>query len=408
MPTTASSRPATRTRLRRSRASPSHNWLAAPLVQALLLAAATRIALFAISWMSLRAFPRFDPYPAQLPDTFLPQHPFLDGWARWDASHYVAVAQLGYGDPSSPSPNGGLGFFPLYPLLMRAVVAVSGVEPTAGAYAAAGIVVSNVLFFVAVALLASFGRELGGERAALNAVLLFCVAPFSYFFNAAYSESLFLAIALLSLWLGRRERWWAAALVAGLGSATRLVGLALAPALLYLAYRRGASRRDLVAIALLSPSGLIAFFVYCALTFSDFLAYFAAQAEWGGWDEHVRFYFELFVTRPREAIGGDPRHLIIILNVALLVLFVALLPLVWKQLDPGTAIFTALLVVVQGAFTWVSLGRYLMPAFGVWLVGGLLLTHPRLSGWPRDAMVASSAILLSLLTVLFAHGFWTI
>jgi hypothetical protein len=144
------------------------------------------------------------------------------------------------------------------------------------------------------------------------------------------------------------------------------------------------------------------------LKFDDLFAYFTAQSEWGGWDEHVRFYVALCVTRPREAIGGDPRHLVIILNVALLALFVALLPLVWRRLDPGTAAFTTLLVVVQGAFTWVSLGRYLMPAFGVFLVGGLLLTHPRLAGWPRDAIVTSSALLLSLLTVLYAHGFWAI
>src|SRR4051812_6393530 len=104
-------------------------------MQALLIAAATRIVLFTIAWISLRAFPRFDSYPEQLPDSFLPQHPFLDGWARWDASHYVAVAQLGYGNPASPSPHGGLGFFPLYPLLMRAFVAVSGYDKTAGAYA---------------------------------------------------------------------------------------------------------------------------------------------------------------------------------------------------------------------------------------------------------------------------------
>jgi hypothetical protein len=390
------------------RAATSGNWLPAPIVKALLLAAVTRLALFAVSWMSLRIFPRFASYPAQLPDDFLPDHPFLDGWARWDASHYVAVAQLGYGDPASPSPNGGLGFFPLYPLLMRALVAISGVEPTAGAYAVAGIVISNLCFFLAVALLAWFGMELGGEQTALNATLLFCVAPFSYFFNAAYSESLFFAIALLSLWLGRRGQWWAAGLVAALGSATRLVGLAIGPALLYLAYRRGASRRDLVAIAVTSPAGLVIYFLYCALKFDDLFAYFTAQSEWGGWDEHVRFYVELFVTRPREAIGGDPRHLVIILNVALLALFVALLPLVWRRLDPGTAAFTTLLVVVQGAFTWVSLGRYLMPAFGVFLVGGLLLTHPRLAGWPRDAIVTSSALLLSLLTVLYAHGFWAI
>ena len=376
--------------------------------QALLIAGATRLVLFLVTWLSLRAFPRFASYPEQLPDSFLPEHPFLDGWARWDAAHYVAVAQLGYGDPASPSPHGGLGFFPLYPLLMRAFVAATGFDKTAGAYAAAGIVISNVCFFAAIALLAKIALEVAGERAALNAVLLFCVAPFGFFFNAAYSESLFLLIVLSALWFGRKGQWWAAGAMAALGSATRLVGLAIGPALLFLAYKRGAKPRDLLAIMLLSPSGLVAFFIYCAVKFDDLFAYFDAQSEWGGWREHVWDYVELFVIHPKDAIGADSRHLIILLNVALLALFLAFLPTVWKRLDPGTAMLTTLLVIGQGAITWVSLGRYLMPAVGVFIAGGILLVHPKLAGWPRDTIVAGSAILLSALTVLYAHGFWVV
>ena len=56
---------------------------------------------------------------AALPDTVtgfvFPRHPALDGWARWDSAHYIAVARYGYGDPRSPSPDGGIGFFPCIP-----------------------------------------------------------------------------------------------------------------------------------------------------------------------------------------------------------------------------------------------------------------------------------------------------
>lgn len=380
-----------------------------PVVRtAVLLAVATRLALVTISWLTLRTFPRFAPYPAQLPDDFLPAHPLLDGWARWDASHYIAVARLGYGNPASPSAHGGLGFFPLYPLLMRALVAVAGVDRTNGAYAVAGILISNACFLAAIALLTLLGAMLVGERAALEGVLLLCVAPFSLFFGAVYTESLFLLLVAAALLFGNRGRWRTAGIAAGLGSATRLVGLLIGPALLVLAYRRGARPRDLAAIALLSPSGLVAFFAYLWWTFDDPFAYFDAQSEWGGWDEHVRFYADLFVTRPREALGGDPRHLIVLLNVALLLVFLALLPLCWRRLDPGTAALTTLLVVVQGATTWVSLGRYLLPAVGVFFAGGWLLARPRLAGWPRDAVVTGSAILLAALTVLYAHGFWVV
>lgn len=377
-------------------------------IESLAVALVTRAGLAFIAWLSLRALPRLDRYPAQLPDSFLPDHPALDAWARWDTSHYVAIAQLGYGDPISPSPDGGVGFFPLYPLLMRGLVELVGVSATPGALAVVGLIIANLAFLVAVPLLARLTADQLGEDAARQAALLLCLAPFGFFFNAAYSESLFLAISLGALLLARRDRFGLAAILAGLASATRLVGLALLPALLLLAWRRGAPRGDLLTILLISPLGTTMYGAYLAWAVGDPFAYFRAQATWGDWNDHVRFYASLFLLHPRDALGGDPRHLIIILNLATALLFLALLPRVWRLLDPGTTLFTTLLVVVQGAFTWVSLGRYLLPAVGVWIVAGALLTRPSWSGWPRAIVIASSAILLATLTILFGHGFWVV
>lgn len=374
---------------------------------ALALAATTRVALVALVWMSLRIFPRWPLYPAQYPDSFFPNHPWIDGWARWDASHYVNLAKFGYG-AENPSPDGGLGFFPLYSLLMRGLVELFRIAPTPGHLAFAGIVVANVCFFLAVPLFARLATEQVGDTAARNASLLLLIMPFSFFFTAAYSESLFLLLSLLSLVLARNNRWWWAAAFAGLASSTRLLGLALGPALLLLAWRRSAKPRDLIAIALLSPAGMVAFFAYCAIAFNNVFAYFHAQATWGGWDDHVRFYADLFLRHPREAINGDPRHLIILTNLALALIFLAFIPLVWKQLDAATALFTTILIVLQGAFTWVSLGRYLLPAVGVYIVAGALLARPRWSGWPRDAVVVASTLLLALLAVLYGHAFWVV
>jgi hypothetical protein len=376
-------------------------------IAALGIAVASRAALAIVVWISLRIFPRWPLYPAQYPDTFFPEQTFLDGWARWDTAHYVNLARFGYGT-DNPSPHGGLGFFPLYSLLMRGLVEVTRVSPTPTHYALAGIVIANICFLIAVPLFTRMATEQFGDTAARNAVLLLCIVPFSFFFNAAYSESLFLLLSLVSLACARSNKWWLAAAAAGLASGTRLVGLALMPSLLYLAWRRRASLRDLAAIVVLAPSGLVAFFLYSAVKFNNLFAYFDAQATWGGWNEHVRFYASLFVRHPREAVQGDPRHLIILINVALAALFLAFVPLVWKKLDPATALYTTLLIVVQGAFTWVSLGRYLLPAVGVYFVAGALLTQPRWSGWPRDSIIVGSTLLLSLLAVLYGHAFWVL
>lgn len=378
-----------------------------PIFAALAIAVATRAVLAGIVWFAVRVLPRHAPYSAQLPDTFFPDHPLLDGLARWDAAHYVAIAQLGYG-AENPSPHGGVGFFPLYPLLMRGAVELVGAAPSEANLAFAGIIISNACFLGAVALLARLGAARFGERVGIEAALLLCVMPFGFFLNAAYSESLFLVLVLLSLTCAGGGRWWLAGTVAGLASGTRLVGLALAPVLLVAAHRRGARLSDVVATGALSVSGTVAYFVYCAWRFDDPLAYFNAQSEWGGWDEHVRFYAELFFVHPRQALSGRPEDLIVALDLAVGLVFLAFLPRLWRMGVPEIALLTTLLVVVQGAFTWLSLGRYALPAVGVYFAAALWLAGPRWSGWVRDTVLVGSALLLSFLAVLYATGFWIV
>lgn len=377
-------------------------------IQSLLILLATRLLLFGASWFTLGVVPRLPLYPAQLPDTFLPETRWLDGWARWDTSHYVTIALHGHGGDGNLSHDGGLGFFPFFPLLMRGLVALCGLEPSEGRLAVAAIVIACACIAVAVPVFAQLVSRRFGPDVARTAVVLLCVSPFSYFFSAGYSESLFLLLVVLAFAFADRRWWIAAAIIAALATSSRLAGLALPPALLLLAWRREARIRDLIGITLISPLGAAAFVGYTWWRFDDPLAYFHAQQNWGGWREHVGDYLTLFTQHPREALLGDPRNQIIVLNVALLVLWLTSLPWVWRLLDPGIALFTTLIVVAHGLMTWVSLGRYLLPAIGFYIVVAILLTRPGWRTWPRDIVVVGSTMLLTMLTILFAHGFWTI
>lgn len=378
-----------------------------PVSAALLFALATRLGLFFSVWVVGRALPKLPFYPAQLPDQFLPDHPVLDGWARWDTAHYVALARFGY-SPENPSHDGGLGFLPLYSLLMRGLVWAAGVEPTEAAYAVTGIVIANIAFLIVVALFARISSQLLSGHTAIYPVILLCLMPYSFFLNAAYSESLFLAICLGSLLLALQGRWIPAGLVGMFASLTRLAGLALVPALLWGAWKDDVRGWRLIGTGLLPAGGFAVYSLYTEIWHDDPLAYFTAQQNWGGWQEHVRFYIDLFIDRPKEALFGDPRHLIIIANVLLALVFLVLLPLVWKRLPPVVAMFTVVIVVAHAVVTWVSLGRYLLPAFGVYLVLGAMIASPRWSGWARDVLFALLAILLTTLTVLFSRGFWIV
>jgi Gpi18-like mannosyltransferase len=374
----------------------------------LLVIVLTRVALFLVVWVSLRAVPRLPLYPAQIPDDFLPGHPMLDGWARWDAAHYVAIALHGYGSQENPSPHDGYGFLPIFPLLVRAVGSLPGLGPNDATFAVAGIALANVFLLVSAALFVLLARSYLSRRDTMNAVLLYALGPFSFFFSAAYSESLFLTLILGSLVLADRGRWLHAGAVGAVASGTRIAGLALVPALLYGAYRDGVRGWQLVATGMLPAGGFALWSAYAAWKTGNALAYGEAQATWGGWNEHVQFYAELLWNEPATMLRGDSRHLVILIGMAVALLYLALLPRVWRLTSPAVALFTLVIVVGHVAWTWVSLGRYLLPAVGVYIAGGALLGHPRVAGWPRDVAIASAAIVLTALAILFAHGFWVV
>src|SRR5699024_1354314 len=123
--------------------------------QALGIAITTRALLFLVAWIGLRILDRLPWYPAQVPDSFLPDVPWLDGWARWDTAHYVAIAFFGYGAEQSPSHNGGRGFLPLYPMLMKGVAWLAPGPDTEAQLAVAAILISNAAFLVALPLFAN-------------------------------------------------------------------------------------------------------------------------------------------------------------------------------------------------------------------------------------------------------------
>ena len=210
--------------------------------------------------------------------------------ARWDAVWYLAIANDGYpqSDPLRPA------FFPLYPLLMRAVA------PVVGSAVVGGVLISVGALMVALYLLARLiALDFGRQIAALS-VALVATFPAAYSFSAIYSESLFLALSAGSIYAARLGRWPAAGAIGALAAATRSAGLVLlVPLVLMYLYgpradaepgqagRGGPSRwrprhsphRDVLWLALV-PSGLVAFMTYLSGTGADPLAPYQAQEHW--------------------------------------------------------------------------------------------------------------------------------
>jgi hypothetical protein len=112
-------------------------------------------------------------------------------------------------------------------------------------------------------------------------VLILAFFPTSFFFNSAYTESLFLALSAGSLWaLMVRRDLFLACFFAAFATATRNVGIfLLAP--LAIEWLRGIrSYRWQGAWILLAPSGLLAYSGYLWVRFGNPLLFKTAQEDW--------------------------------------------------------------------------------------------------------------------------------
>jgi hypothetical protein len=156
--------------------------------------------------------------------TLAQQHPdWLQIWNRWDATHYLRLAEHGYAGAGDNRVS--LVFFPLYPWLVRATAFVIR------DYILAALVVSGFASVATGLLFRRLARCDESDEVARNAVWFLFIFPTSYFLHICYTESLFLALTLGCFLAARKERWVMAGLLGAGACLTRVNGLILGPAL---------------------------------------------------------------------------------------------------------------------------------------------------------------------------------
>lgn len=148
---------------------------------------------------------------------------WLNIWNRWDATHYLRLAERGYA--AAGDSRVSLVFFPLYPWLVR------GMTFFVDNYMVAAFVVSGIASVATGLLLQKLVRLDESETVSRNAVWFLFIFPTSYFLHIGYTESLFLALTLGCFLAARKERWALAGLLGAGACLTRVNGLILGPAL---------------------------------------------------------------------------------------------------------------------------------------------------------------------------------
>jgi hypothetical protein len=353
-------------------------------------------------------------------------HPFggfgdvaLAPLARWDAAWYLRIAESGYGGAKVRA-----AFFPLYPLLVRAVGELGG--GSAGARLVAAYLVSLSALLAALVLLHRLvALELGRSLAAPT-LLLVAVFPAALYFGAPYAESLFLLCSVGAFYAARTGRFaWAGVAAAG-AAATRSAGILLLLPLAVLWWQQGPGRRAGQAAWLaLGLAGLGAYALYLGLAEGDALSFLDTKDAWyrdfelplgGAWDGLVAAFegARQLLSGGRTPVyfdeaAGDPFRIaaVNIMLFGFLCFALAACVGVWRRLAPAYGVWVTIALLLPLSFPvrpqpLMSLPRFLAVLFPIFM--WLALVSEERGTTARYA--ALSALGLGLFTAQFASWHW--
>jgi Mannosyltransferase (PIG-V) len=335
---------------------------------------------------------------------------FFDTFAQWDSGWFIGIAHDGYRSKQTAA------FFPLYPLLIH------GVAEVVRSYVVAAVLVSLVAGAVAVVVLHRLARPAFAD----DTVLFVALYPIAFVFTAAYSDGLFVALAAGSFLAGVQRRSLLAGVLGGLACATRLVGLALLPALLVLLWPR--RRRDVLGLVplLLLPAAVGAYALYLDHRLGDAWAFLHVQSVY--WHRHVhaagplsglwlglKYGYqgtsELAQHLPRAPATIQQKDQWWSWNVIQFLLLIAaawLTWVAWVRLGAAYGLFslaTLLIVLTSPAdlVPLVSLPRFLLGDFPLFIaLAAVCANRPRL----RQALLIGFAAAGGAAAVAFAHHVW--
>ncbi|WP_260446360.1 MULTISPECIES: mannosyltransferase family protein [unclassified Nostoc] len=198
-----------------------------------------------------------------------------DVFHAWDSVWYEKIVTSGYDFSSEVKEIHTVAFFPLFPLLSR-IIMFTGLP-----FKVAGILVNNSAFLAALLILYFWVQELYDTSTArwATATLVWC--PYSLYGTVIYTEGLFLLCTTSALRAFDKKQYIWAGLWGALSTATRLPGVALIPAFVFVSWKERRGIKAYIA-SLTVGLGISLYSLYCQIKFGDALAFIHAQKAWRG------------------------------------------------------------------------------------------------------------------------------
>lgn len=344
-------------------------------------------------------------------DSFL-----LFPWANFDGVHYLSIAANGYAQDGSNA-----RFFPLFPMIAGGLSQLFGLFGNASGEEAFGAVqffsallLANLFFLPALAIFYKLVRLDYSHSTAITSILFFLVFPTSFFFAAIYSESLFLLLLLLAFYFARKRQWWLAGIFGILLCITRLVGIAILPALIWEFFRgnvgdKGNSPRfsKILPLAFI-PFSLIAFMAFNLAKWGNAFHFFLAQGQLNNERSVTSIVLPIqTVIRYGKILLAIPAtqfaFWIALFEVSVFFVVIILLFVAWKKKIRGSYLWYAsaafLVPTLSGTFS--GLPRYVLVLFPMFMT--LALFENKII---KVIYAAVSVVILFILLMFFSRGYF--
>jgi Gpi18-like mannosyltransferase len=310
---------------------------------------------------------------------------------HWDAFWYAKIVAHGY--EYIPNAQSSIAFFPLLPLCIHGLRAVTG----AGTALAGFLITNSALLAVAIFLRRLVALDFDPlSRIPIRTVWLLLLSPMTFFHSAVYTEAPFLLFSIAAIFFARKQRWLGAGLSGALLTATRANGILILLPLLWEALRSPSSSPKVPSKwwLCLVPLGVAGFALFLYFRFQAPFAFLTAQAA-----------FHREASNPVEglltALRYSPPYNLLFAGSAV-VAIVLLIYGVVKKLRPSYLIYaTAMLILCLSTSIWESLPRYLSAVFPFYIVPAAFRSN-RL----YFATLGSSAAVMVFCLSLFAAGYF--
>jgi hypothetical protein len=247
---------------------------------ALLIAVVTIVIASVLGWYNNRVVPLY-PYP----HFHYVGKNLLGFLANWDGPNYLYIAQHGYSNIKLFS------FFPLYPILIKAGFYVFRSYLYSALFISWTSMVVASYFFIKICKQIKFALT---QSDAARALLFFILFPTGIFLIATYTEPLFAALALGSIYAVLKHRFWLTIPLLMLATATHITGAFVVLLILVMMWEERASFVQIILTLFSGLGGLAGFMIYAKIRINNAFAFVRSQVYIHKWFENS--YLNLLKT----------------------------------------------------------------------------------------------------------------